>query len=77
MTRLFMTKKDSKRRRLDEEDIALGGTGSREDFMKGARAIRGRRGPGFENEFDDLLGSIAKKKKTGQADGLVIDLYFI
>lgn len=69
MTRLFMTKKDSKRRRMDEEEIALGGTGTREDLMAGSKGVRGRRAPGIESEFDDILGSIAKRKKTGQADG--------
>lgn len=69
MTRIFMTKKDSKRRRMDEEDIALGGTGSREDFLVGSKGVRGKKSSGFENEFDDLLGSIGKKRKTGAADG--------
>lgn len=69
MTRIFMTKKDAKRRRMDEEDIALGGTGSREDFLVGSKGVRGKKASGFENEFDDLLGSIGKKRKTGAADG--------
>lgn len=68
-TRLFMNKKDAKRRRMDEEDIALGGTGSKEDYMVGAKGIRGKREYGFENELGDLLGVIGKKRKTGQADG--------
>lgn len=68
-TRIFMNKKDAKRRRMDEEDLALGGTGSREDFLTGAKGIRGFRTHGFENEFNDLLGGIAKKNKTGAADG--------
>lgn len=68
-TRLFMTKKDAKRRRMDEEDIALGGTGSREDLMAGSKGVRGKKSHGLENEFDDLLGSIGKKRKTGAADG--------
>lgn len=71
-TRIFMNKKDAKRRRMDEEDLALGGTGSREDFMAGAKGIRGHRTHGFENEFNDLLGGIAKKNKTGAADGCVL-----
>ncbi len=71
-TRLFMTKKDAKRRRLDEEDIALGGTGSREDLMAGSKGVRGQKSHGLENEFDDLLGSIGKKRKTGAADGCVM-----
>lgn len=69
MTRLFMTKKDAKRRRLDEQEVALGGSGTREDLMAGSKGVRGRAAPGFEMEFDDLLGNIAKKRKTGQADG--------
>lgn len=70
-TRLFMTKKDAKRRRMDEEDVAMGGTGSREDLMSGSKGVRGKKASGFENEFDDLLSSIGKKRKTGQADGCV------
>ena len=70
-TRLFLTKKDAKRRRMDEEDIALGGTGSREDLMAGSKGVRGKKSHGFENEFDDLLGTIGKKRKTGAADGWV------
>lgn len=70
-TRVFMNKKDAKRRRLDEEDIALGGTGSREDYLKGSKGVRGQKAAGFENEFDDLLSSIGKKRKTGAADGCV------
>lgn len=70
-TRLFMNKKDAKRRRMDEEDLALGGTGSREDLMAGSKGVRGQRSHGFENEFDDLLGSIGRKRKTGAADGYV------
>lgn len=70
-TRIFMNKKDAKRRRMDEEDLALGGTGSREDLMAGSKGIRGYRTHGFENEFNDLLGGIAKKNKTGAADGCV------
>lgn len=68
-TRIFMNKKDAKRRRMDEEDLALGGTGSREDFLVGSKGVRGHRTHGFENEFSDLLGGIAKKNKTGAADG--------
>jgi hypothetical protein len=71
-TRIFMNKKDAKRRRMDEEDLALGGTGSREDLMAGAKGVRGHMKHGFENEFSDLLGGIAKKKKTGAADGCVL-----
>lgn len=70
-TRIFMNKKDAKRRRMDEEDLALGGTGSREDLLAGSKGVRGHRTHGFENEFDDLLGGIAKKNKTGAADGCV------
>lgn len=46
-TRLIMSKKDAKRRRRDEEDVALGGAG------RGDK--RGRVGAGLEEEFGDLL----------------------
>lgn len=50
MTRLVMSKKEAKRRRQDEETIALGGSGI------GANTGRGRaRGAGFADEFGDLL----------------------
>lgn len=46
-TRLIMSKRDAKRRRRDEEDVALGGAG------RGDK--RGRVGAGLEEEFGDLL----------------------
>lgn len=50
MTRLVMSKKEAKRRRQDEEIIALGGNGL------GPRSGRGRaRGPNLADEFGDLL----------------------
>jgi U3 small nucleolar ribonucleoprotein protein LCP5 len=51
MTRLFMSKKDAKRRRQDEEDVALGGAGL-------TRSRRGRAYGGFEGELADVLGAI-------------------
>ena len=50
MTRLVMSKKDAKRRRQDEENLALGGS------ALGTQYGRGRaRGAGFADEFGDLL----------------------
>lgn len=46
-TRLAQSKKDAKRRRRDEEDVALGGAG--------LSSKRGRVGAGLEEEFGDLL----------------------
>ncbi|UZJ54718.1 hypothetical protein CBS101457_004038 [Exobasidium rhododendri] len=46
-TRLTMSKKDAKRRRRDEEDVALGGAG--------LSSKKGRVGAGLEEEFGDLL----------------------
>ena len=59
-TRLIMTKKDARRRRKDEEDLALGGTG----------AGKGRkRGRGLEDEFGDVLQSIGRTKVGALGDG--------
>ena len=59
-TRLVMKKKDMKRRKRDEEDIALGGSGD----------ISGRRrGGGFENDFDDVLRSVGRSKNGVVGDG--------
>jgi U3 small nucleolar ribonucleoprotein protein LCP5 len=57
MTRLVMKKKDDKRRRQDEADIALGGLGA-----------GGRRG-GFEEEFGDVLRSVARSQRGVVGDG--------
>lgn len=65
-TRLVMKKKDAKRRRRDEEDIALGGTGA--NSMAGARG-RGRRGIGLEDEFADVLKSVGRRRESGFGDG--------
>jgi U3 small nucleolar ribonucleoprotein protein LCP5 len=46
-TRLGMSKRDAKRRRRDEADVALGGAG--------LSSKRGRVGAGLEEEFGDLL----------------------
>lgn len=63
-TRLTMSKKDSKKRRRDEEDLALGGAG-----LSGGTRKQGRIGAGMEEEFGDLLrGSeknYGKKSKRG------------
>lgn len=74
-TRLTMSKKDAKRRRRDEADVALGGAG--------LSTKRGRVGAGLEEEFGDLLrnkasfdrvkrqGAVqrAKDSRPGGADG--------
>ncbi|KAG8829899.1 hypothetical protein FRC18_008903 [Serendipita sp. 400] len=52
MTRLVLNKKEAKRRRQDEETLALGGS------ILGTQYGRGRaRGAGFADEFGDLLRS--------------------
>lgn len=61
MTRLVLSKKEAKRRRLDEENIALGGTGLGSHFGRG-RA----RGAGLADEFGDLLRS--REPRAGLAD---------
>ncbi|KAF9230656.1 hypothetical protein BU15DRAFT_91070 [Melanogaster broomeanus] len=48
-TRLVMKKKDMRRRKQDEEDLALGGTAS---------SRSGRRARGLEDEFQDVMGAI-------------------
>jgi U3 small nucleolar ribonucleoprotein protein LCP5 len=59
-TRLVMKKKDARKRRRDEEDLALGGTG----------AGKGRkRGRGLEDEFADVLHSIGRTKVGVLGDG--------
>lgn len=65
-TRLVMKKKDAKRRRRDEEDIALGGTGALAEA--GARG-RGRRGIGLEDEFADVFKSVDRRKGSAVGDG--------
>lgn len=61
MTRLVMKKKDAKRRKQDEADVALGGTGA-------ASSRRGR-GGGFEDEFSDILRSVGRSRSTVVGDG--------
>jgi U3 small nucleolar ribonucleoprotein protein LCP5 len=61
MTRLVLNKKEAKKRRLDEENIALGGTGL------GSHSGRGRaRGAGLADEFGDLLR--AREPRVGMTD---------
>ncbi|PWY98382.1 hypothetical protein BCV70DRAFT_38455 [Testicularia cyperi] len=66
-TRLVMSKKDAKKRRRDEADIALGGAG-----LSSGRDGRRRIGGGMEEEFGDLLrgsgldGRKGKKAKRAQ-----------
>lgn len=59
-TRLMMKKKDARRRMRDEEDLALGGSGS----------SRGRRrGRGLEDEFEDVLRSVGRPRAGAIGDG--------
>jgi U3 small nucleolar ribonucleoprotein protein LCP5 len=58
MTRMLLNKKETKRRKRDEADIALGGMG-------GGRA----RGGGLEEEFDDVLKSVGRARASGTGDG--------
>ena len=66
MTRLMMTKKEAKRRKRDEEDVALGGTGA--NLAAGARG-RGKRGVGLEDEFADVLRSVGSGEGKRKRDG--------
>lgn len=59
-TRLMMNKKEAQRRRQDEADLALGGTGS---------SHRRRRGRGLEDEFEDVLRSVGRTRAGGIGDG--------
>ena len=59
-TRLMMKKKDARRRMRDEEDLALGGTGSSHGR---------RRGRGLEDEFEDVLRSVGRTKVGAIGDG--------
>jgi U3 small nucleolar ribonucleoprotein protein LCP5 len=56
MTRLVMTKKEARRRARDEEDVALGGTGT----SKGRR-----RGGGLADEFGDVLRGVDRGGRPG------------
>ncbi|KAG8827257.1 hypothetical protein FRC17_007908 [Serendipita sp. 399] len=61
MTRLVLNKKEAKRRRQDEETLALGGTISGSQYGRGHA-----RGAGFADEFGDLLR--AKERRNNQKD---------
>jgi len=54
-TRLRMSKKDAKKRRAEEEEVAFGGLG----------AGKGRRLGGFGAELDDLLGEMRNSRAEG------------
>jgi U3 small nucleolar ribonucleoprotein protein LCP5 len=56
-TRMRMSKKDSKKRRNEEEEVAFGGLGA----GKGGK----RRLGGFGAEFDDLLGDMGGERASG------------
>ena len=59
--RKAMPKKEAKRRKRDEEDIALGGTGAGLAGGAGAGAgRRGKRGVGLEDEFADVLRGVGR-----------------
>jgi len=59
-TRLVMKKKDAKRRKQDEADLALGGTGS---------TGRHGRGGGLEDEFGDIIRSVGRSRAGIIGDG--------
>jgi len=59
-TRLMMKKKDAQRRKRDEQDLALGGTGSSHGR---------RRGRGLEEEFEDVLRSVGRTSAGAIGDG--------
>jgi U3 small nucleolar ribonucleoprotein protein LCP5 len=62
MMRLVLSKKEAKRRKQDEENIALGGSGL------GSTVGRGRaRGAGLADEFGDLLRE--RERPRGMGDG--------
>ncbi|KZT71235.1 hypothetical protein DAEQUDRAFT_120858 [Daedalea quercina L-15889] len=61
MMRLVMKKKEARRRKMDEADIALGGTGA-------ASSRRGR-GGGLEDEFGDVLKSLGRSGRGAVGDG--------
>lgn len=56
-TRMRMSKKDSKKRRNEEEEVAFGGLGA----GRGGK----RRLGGFGAEFDDLLGDMGGERASG------------
>lgn len=58
-TRMRMSKKDSKKRRNEEEEVAFGGLGA----GKGGK----RRLGGFGAEFDDLLGEMSGNRRMDGA----------
>ncbi|EMD34424.1 hypothetical protein CERSUDRAFT_117295 [Gelatoporia subvermispora B] len=61
MTRLVMKKKEAKRRKQDEADLALGG-------LPGASGRRGR-GPALEDEFGDILRAVGRTRSDALGDG--------
>lgn len=60
-TRLVLKKADARRRRRDEEDIALGGVPG--------TARSGRRRGGLEDEFGDVLRSVGRRREGHIGDG--------
>ncbi|TFK86246.1 hypothetical protein K466DRAFT_550694 [Polyporus arcularius HHB13444] len=62
-TRLVMKKKETRRRALDEADVALGGTGT-------ASSRRGRvPGVGLDDEFRDIIKSVGRTRQGVMGDG--------
>lgn len=62
-TRLAQSKKDARKRRRDEEDVALGGATT-------AGTGKGKVGAGLEEEFGDLLRGSGRKRGRGELDEL-------
>lgn len=59
-TRMRLSKKDAKKRRAEEEEVAFGGLGA----GRGGK----RRLGGFGAEFDDLLGNMDSDRSRGAYD---------
>lgn len=62
MTRLVMKKRDAKRRKEDEAEMALG-------RMPGSTFGKRGRGGGLEDEFGDILKSVGRSRNAGAGDG--------
>ncbi|KZV99082.1 hypothetical protein EXIGLDRAFT_726175 [Exidia glandulosa HHB12029] len=60
MTRLVLPKRDARRRKADEEHIALGGRGP---------AVGKRRGGGLEDDFADLLKAPSSSRRHSYSAG--------
>ena len=67
-TRLVMSKRDAKKRRRDEADVALGGAG-----LSSGRDGQRRIGGGVEEEFGDLLRTASGKGNKGRRSEATYD----